>query len=235
MTNPTATVSVVVQRVGLCVLAAVLLMETGCVNRRIYERTKAETVEQTQALESVREDVKALDLQIAELQAANHREDAAASDLRMAIQQEEDQLPIMRQRAEERLSSLKGQVATLMNQSWHLARKIADMRQERASLQTMAAQYKEEMETTPSPLLAAADLSQPAMAPGTVTDASVSSIPLGEGEPPQIAQAAPAASSLTPVKPAVSSPPVNIEPSPDTSWIGMIANWFSTIWNWLFG
>lgn len=235
MTHPTVTLSVVIQRVGLCLLAAVLLMETGCVSRRTYERTKAETVEQTQTLESVREDVRALDQQIAELQAANHREDAAVSDLRMAIQQEADQLPIMRQRSEERLSSLKVQVATLMNQSWHLARKIADMRQERASLQTLVAQYKEEMEATPSPLLAAADLNQPAMAQATVTDASVSSVPLGESELTQIAQAAPAASSLTPVKPAVSSPPVNIEPSTDTSWIGVIANWFSMIWNWLFG
>lgn len=236
MTHPTVTVSVVLQRVGLCLLAAVLLMETGCVSRRIYERTKAETAEHTQAFESVREDVKALDQQIAELHAANHREDAAVSDLRMAIQQEEDQLPIMRQRSEERLSSLKVQVATLMNQSWHLARKIADMRQERASLQTLVAQYKEEMEATPSPLLAAADLNQPAMAPATVTDASVSSAPLGESELTQIAQAAPAASGLTPAKPAVSSSPVNLEPpTTTTSWIGVIANWFSMIWNWLFG
>ena len=143
--------SLVTQRVVLCALAAVLLLEVGCVSRRTYERVKAETVEQTRALEAVREDVRELDGKVAGLQASNRREDAAMSELRAAIQREEEQLPILRQRAEDTLASLKTQVATLMNQSWHLARKIVDIRQESVSLQTKVAQYKEEIEQDQSP------------------------------------------------------------------------------------
>ncbi len=146
MTRPTGTRFLAVQRVVFCVLAAVVFLEVGCVSRGTYEKVKAETLEQTQALEAVRGDVRELDQEIAGLQASNRREDAAMSELRGTIQREEEQLPIMRQRAEDALASLKTQVATLMNQSWQLARKIVDIRQESVSLQTKVAQYKEEIQ-----------------------------------------------------------------------------------------
>ena len=61
MTRFIGTMSLVAQRVVLCALAVVLLLEVGCVSRHTYERVKAETVEQTHALEAVREDVRELD------------------------------------------------------------------------------------------------------------------------------------------------------------------------------
>ncbi len=99
------------------------------------------------------------------MQASNRREDVAVSELRAAIQREEEQLPIMRQRAEDTLASLKIQVATLMNQSWHLARKIVDIRQESVSLQTKVAQYKEEIEQIRAPVMVASNRNKPAITP----------------------------------------------------------------------
>ncbi len=61
MTRPTGTMSLVDSTGCSRVFAVVLLLEVGCVSRRTYERVKAETVEQTQALEAVREDVRELD------------------------------------------------------------------------------------------------------------------------------------------------------------------------------
>ena len=236
MTRPTATMSPVVQQVVLCVLAAVLLSEAGCVSRHTYESIKAEMLEQTQALESVREDVRELDREIAGLQASNRREDAAVSELRTAIQREEEQLPIMRQRAEDTLASLKTQVATLMNQSWHLARKIVDIRQESVSLQTKVAQYKEEMEQA---LSAASERDKPAITQALSSEAPASSVaPNQDAEPKQVTQAAasPPQSLAPPVKPSVSSPSVNVDPPrANDSWIGIITSWLSKIWNWLFG
>ena len=237
MTHPTCTMSPVVQRVVPCVLAVVLLLEAGCVSRHTYERVKAETLEQTQALEAVREDVRELDREIAGLQTSNRREDAAVSELRAAVQREEEQLPIMRQRAEDTLASLKTQVATLMNQSWHLARKIVDIRQESASLQTKVAQYKEEMELARAPVMVASDRDKPAITQAIASEAPASSVsPTQDAEPTQVAQVAPLPPSLAPVKPSVSSPSVNVDPpQANDSWIGMITNWFYKIWNWLFG
>lgn len=237
MTCPTGTMPPAIQRVVLCVLAAVLLLEVGCVSRRTYERVKAETLEQTQALEAIREDVKALDRETVELQASNRREDAAVSDLRSAIQREEEQLPVMRQRAEDTLASLKIQVATLMNQSWHLARKIVDIRQESDSLQIKVAQYKEEMELAGAPMVAASDKSKPAIPQADISETSAASLSSDQDpEPTHVAQADSPPPSLAPVKPSVSSPSVNVDPpQANDSWIGIITNWFYKIWNWLFG
>jgi septal ring factor EnvC (AmiA/AmiB activator) len=237
MTRPTATMSPVVQQVVLCVLAAVLLSEAGCVSRRTYESVKAEMLEQTQALESVREDVRELDREIAGLQASNRREDAAVSELRATIQREEEQLPIMRQRAEDTLASLKTQVATLMNQSWHLARKIVDIRQESVSLQTKVARYKEEMEQAFSPVMAASERDKSAITEAVASEAPVSSVASTQDvESTQVAQAVPPPQSLAPIKPSVSAPSVNVDPpQANDSWIGIITSWFAKIWNWLFG
>ena len=235
MTNPTATVSMLVQRVGLCLFAVLLLMEVGCVSRRTYERVKAETQEHTRALESVREDVRALDEQIAELQAANRQEDTTTAELRATIQQEEEQLPIMRQRAETMLASLKTQVANLMNQSWHLARKIADIRHESASLQTIAAQYKQEMKVVQSAPLMESDQEHPPITQATMTE-TLTAIPLPNPsiEVTDITQAAPGDSGPVPVSSSVPSPSVNAEPSTASdSWISMIVGWLTTFWNWL--
>ncbi len=237
MTNPSIAVSPVVQRVVLCLLAAALLTDIGCVSRRAYEQIKAETIEHTQALEAAREDIKELDQQIAGLQAANRHEDAIAGELRATIQREEAQLPIMRQQAEERLSSLKTQVANLLNQSWHLARKIADIRDESASLQAMASRYKQEMEEAHASLRRVASHStKPSVTQTTpAEEPSIPALPpIEDMAPPQVAQAVSPAPHLAPVAPSASSSPVNVEPSTtNDSWIGMITSWLLALWNWL--
>ncbi len=239
MTRPTGTMSLVVHRVVLCVLAAVLFSEVGCVSRRAYERVQAETLEHTQALEAMREDLRELDREIAGLQASNRHEDADVSELQAAIQREEDQLPIMRQRAEDTLSSLKTQVATLMNQSWHLARKIVDIRQESATLQTKVAQYKEKIEQAQLSMLMGSNETRLPIAQATVIEPPPpSTVPTDQIDQteasPQIAQVNPTPPSPPPIKP-VPSPSVKADPpSANDSWIGTITNWFVKIWNWLF-
>ena len=236
MTRPTGTRSLAVQRVVFCVLAAVVFLEVGCVSRGTYEKVKAETLEQTQALEAVRGDVRALDQEIAGLQASNRREDAAMSELRGTIQREEEQLPIMRQRAEDALASLKTQVATLMNQSWQLARKIVDIRQESVSLQTKVARYKEEIQRSQASVLVALEREKLVITEPVISEESISSVvPTQNAEPTQVAQAASPLPSPAPLKPAAPSPSVKIDsPSTIDSWVEMITSWLSKIWSWLF-
>ncbi len=239
MTNPSIAVSPVAQRVVLCLLAATLLTDIGCVSRRAYEQIKAEAIEHTQALVTAREDIKELDQQIAGLQAANRQEDAIAGELRATIQREEVQLPIMRQQADERLSSLKTQVASLLNQSWQLARKIADIREESASLQSMASRYKQEMEEAHASLRrVAAHSTTPSVAHTTpVEEPSIPALPpIEDIAPPQVAQAVSPAPNvdLAPITPSASSSSGNVEPATtNDSWIGMIASWLLALWNWL--
>ena len=237
MTHPIGTMSLVAQRVVLCALAMVLLLEIGCVSRRTYERVKAETVEQTQALEAIREEVRELDREVAGLQASNRREDAAKSELRAAIQREEEQLPILRQRAEDTLASLKTQVATLMNQSWHLARKIVDIRKESISLQAKVAQYKEKMEEARAPVMVASGRDKPIITPTVTSEAPTSSVtPIQDAEPTQTAQTVSPSPNLAPVKPPAPAPSMDVDPpQASDSWIGIITSWFVKIWNWLFG
>ena len=237
MTHPIGTMSLVAQRVVLCALAMVLLLEIGCVSRRTYERVKAETVEQTQALEAVREEVRELDREVAGLQASNRREDAAKSELRAAIQREEEQLPILRQRAEDTLASLKTQVATLMNQSWHLARKIVDIRKESISLQAKVAQYKEKMEEARAPVMVASGRDKPIITPTVTSEAPTSSVtPIQDAEPTQTAQTVSPSPNLAPVKPPAPAPSMDVDPpQASDSWIGIITSWFVKVWNWLFG
>lgn len=237
MTCPTGTASLVAQRVVLCVLAAVLLSDVGCVSRRTYERVKAETLAQTQALEAVREDVRELDGEIAGWQASNRREDAVVSELHAAIQREEEQLPIMRQRAEDTLASLKTQVANLMNESWHLARKILDIRQESVSLQTKVAQYKEEKQQAKSSALVASSANKPAITQAAVIEPPPSMVPTSPSEAsPEIAQTNPSPPTPPPVTSAAPAPSVKgDQPSTSDSWIDMIMNWLSGLWNWILG
>jgi hypothetical protein len=236
MTRPTGTRSLAVQRVVFCVLAAVVFLEVGCVSRGAYEKVKAETLEQTQALEAVRGEVRELDQEIAGQQASNRREAAAIAELRGTIQREEEQLPIMRQRAEDALASLKTQVATLMNQSWQLARKIVDIRQESVSLQAKVAQYKEDLQRPHASVMVDLEREKLVITEPVISEESISSVvPTQNIELTQVAQAASPPTSPAPLKPAAPSPSVKIDP-PSTidSWIEMITSWLSKIWSWLF-
>lgn len=235
MTHPTTIVLGTLQRITVCVLAGMLCMEVGCVSRSAYERIKAQAQEDTQTLEVVRDEVKELDQQVAGLQAANRQDDATTAELRMALQREEEQLPIMRERAEASLTSLKGQVTALMNQSWNLARKIADLRHESASLQSTAAQYKQEMEEAPAAGPVAADEKEPGVAQAIATEPAVPAQP--PSQVPIVAQRSePVAPTpnLSPQAPSTPSPSVNTDPAEtDNSWISMILSWLTTFWNWL--
>jgi hypothetical protein len=237
MTNPSTPVSTVGQRIVLCLLAAALLTDIGCVSRRAYEQIKAQTIEHAQALDTAREDIKELDQQVAGLQAANRHEDTIAGELRATIQREEEQLPIMRQQADDKLSSLKSQVANLLNQSWHLARKIADIRDESASLQIMAARYKQEIEEAHASLRRVSSHStKPSITHTTpAEEPSIPALPpIEDIAPPQVSQAVSPAPNPAPVAPSASSSPVNVEPTTtNDSWIGMITSWLLALWNWL--
>lgn len=240
MTNPTRSVSSVVQRIALCLLGAALLMDIGCVSQRAYERVKAETIKHTHALETVREDVRELDQQIAGLQAENQRESAIIGELHATIQREQELLPVVRQEAEDRLSSLKTQVAGLLDQSWHLARKIADLRHESTALHAMAAQYKQEMEHVQTQartsVLVASHSNAPSIANETATEAPpVQELPpVEEIDPPQVAQAVSPTLDVAPVTPPTPSSSVDLEPAPaNDSWFTMIIGWLLAFWNWL--
>lgn len=235
MTNPTTTVSGVFQGITICLLAGALLTEVGCVSQSAYERIKAETQEHTRALESVRDEVKELDQQIVGLQAANQHEDATTAELRAAVQREAEQLPVMRQRAEAVLTSLKGQVAALMNQSWSLARKIADLRHESASLQTAAANYKQEREEGQASLTVAADEEESNITPALTAELSTpSESPTLEPVVAQLAEPTAVSPSLSASAPSIPAPSMNTDPpETDNSWIGRIFSWLTTFWNWL--
>lgn len=236
MIIPTTTVSGIFQRITVCLLTGALLTEVGCVSRSAYERLKAETQEHTRALESVRDEVKGLDQQIAELQAANRHEDATTAELRAAVQREEEQLPVMRQRAEATLTSLKGQVAALMNQSWNLARKIADLRHESVSLQSTVAQYKQEVEETQAAVPVASDEEEPAITPAvTAEPPTPSGSPVEEPIVAQRAEPVAPTPSLSPSTTSAPSPSMSADPpGTDNSWVDMIFSWLTTFWNWLF-
>lgn len=232
MTNPT---TIALQRITACVLAGMLWIETGCASQSAYERLKAQTQEYTEALEPVRVEVKELDQLIAELQATNRQEDATAAELRRALQQEEEQLPVMRQRAEAMLTSLRGQVTTLMNESWHLARKIADLRHQSASLQSTAARYKEKMEDARDAVPMSADAEEPGAAQTSTAEAPTPAEP--PAQKPVVAQlpepVAPT-QNLPSSVPSMPSPAMDTDPAEtEDSWVSMILSWLTTFWNWL--
>ncbi|MGE0645566.1 MAG: hypothetical protein AB7P24_18055 [Nitrospira sp.] len=244
MTSRTRSLPPLVRLLTLCLFALLLLMDIGCVSQRAYEQIRAETREHTQALAVIQEDVKGLDQLIAELQAANRHEDAVTGELRATIQREEEQLPVMRQEAEERLSSLKTQVASLLDQSWHLARKISDIRSDSASLKAMAAEYKQEVELaqTHASALVVSHPASPPIANRDLTDEEEplppAMLPAEEKGPPQVVQAvSPTSDPIlnTPTSPAAPPPATTVEPPTvaDESWIDMIAGWLLAFWNWL--
>lgn len=210
-------------------------MEAGCVSQSAYERLKAQAQEDRHTLDGVRDEVKELDQHIADLQATNRQEDATTAELRMALQREEEQLPVMRQRAEAMLTSLKGQVSTLMNQSWYLARKIAELRQQSAALQSTAAQYKQEMEDAQAAVPISTDEEESGVSQAMAAE------PPAPAEPPS--QAPIVAQLPEPVAPTPNlSSPAPSRPSPamttdpagtDDSWVSIILSWLTTFWEWL--
>jgi hypothetical protein len=229
MTNPA-----IFQRFYFSLFAVILLMEAGCVSRHTYEKARAEADELRRTLDIARTDVTELDGRIAALQAANRRDDAVTIELRAAIQREQDQLSVLRQRADAQLASLQAQVARLVNQSRALSKQIADARQERASLQAMTAQYNEELEESrfmPTPVALStgeAIQAQPAVTVGAPSSTATSA----DGSPQQTAQVNPVA----PPKPAIPPPPAKVEPPPaDDSWTGVIMEWLSSLWSLIFG
>ncbi|MBL8072739.1 MAG: hypothetical protein JNL29_00115 [Nitrospira sp.] len=235
MTNPTTIIPAILQRITVCVLAGALSTELGCVSRSAYERLKADTQEHTRALESVRDEMQELDQLIAGLQAANRHEGTTTAELRAAVQREEEQLPVMRQRAETMLTSLKGQVAALMNQSWHLARKIADLRHESALLQSTAAHFKQEAEETQAalPAASASDEEEPALPQAVSAEPPMPlESPAEESIVAQLIPPVSPTSSLSASAPPTPSMSADI-PGTDNSWVGMILSWLTTFWNWL--
>lgn len=229
-----STRSIIILRISFCLLTSGLLTEGGCVSKTTYNKTKAEAEELTQSLETARAEVKELNQHITELQAANRREDAVAAETLAAIQREQDLLSIYRQRADERLAILQSQVAGLVSQSRLLARQMADAKQEGASLQAMVNQYKEEIEASQSlPISAASTTDTPTSGQLTMTQPPPPTTATSQlAPPPQVAQTNP----MAPAKPTVPSRPAKVEPVPaDDSWTGMITNWLSSLWNWIFG
>ena len=235
MKNPSAVATYIgIQRISLCLLTGAFLAAVGCVSQHRYDRTRAEADELVRTLDTTRSDLKELDQRIAALRAANRREDAVTTELRLAIQREQDMLPILRQRGDDQLAALQAQVARLVNQSRLLAREMAGAKHESDSLRAMVAQYKEEMEESQSlsmPLEPAASV--PADAQPTVTPVVPSITPTNPAAAPQqTAQANPVA----PTKQSSPPGPAKVEPAPpvDESWIGMIRNWLSSLWSWIF-
>jgi hypothetical protein len=227
MTKPAA------QRISVFLLSAVWLTAAGCVTRHAYEKARAEADELARTLAIARTDVSELDRRIADLQAANRREDAATTALRAAIQREQDQLPILRQRADAQLASLQAQVAHLINQSRALTRQIADAKRESVSLRALTEQYKQELEE-PSPLLVptASETGEP-VAPTPSSSTASPGSPVNPAVPlQQTARIAPVAAP----QPSIPPPPAQINPGPvDHSWTGMIMSWLSSLWSLLFG
>jgi hypothetical protein len=223
----------ILHRFCFFLLTAVLLTEAGCVTRQAYEKARAEADELNRTLDSARTDVTELDRRIAELKDANRREDAVTTDLRAAIKREQDQLAVLRQRADAHLASLQAQVAHLVNQSRAMTRQIADAKQERASLHAMTAQYEQELEESrlmPTPVALSSSESIPGH-PVLPTGTPSATAPNPAGAPQQTAQANP----IVPPKPAIPPSPASVEPPPaDDSWTGMITGWFSMLWSWIF-
>ncbi|HMS84895.1 MAG TPA: hypothetical protein PKD12_14700 [Nitrospira sp.] len=235
MTNPTNTVSKALRRITVCALAGMLWVEFGCVSQSVYERIKAQAQEDGRTLEVVRGEVQELDQQIAGLQAANRHEDGTTAELRMALQHEEEQLPIMRQRAEASLTSLKGQVTTLLNESWYLARKIADLRHQSTSLQTAAAQYEQEMEDAQAAVPMSANEEDPGVAQAIVAEPPApaeppSQVPIVAQQPEPVAPTP----NPSPSAPSMPSSVMNTAPAEaDDSWVTMILSWLMSLWDWL--
>jgi len=220
-----------------CIFVVAMLGETGCVSQRAYEQARHEADELNRSLNEAKAEVNELGQRIGELETENQEKDSTAAELRASVQREAEALPVLRRRANEKLTLLHTQVTSLVSQSRGLARKIADAKKEHASLKVLVAQYKEEIEDArlleetaePEPSIAPPDppipapvaeaetqIPPPVVAPNPVTT-----------PPQQMAQVTP----VTPVKPPQPAPP---PPVPEEeSWLDIIMNWFVSIWDWV--
>lgn len=220
---------------GCWLLTGALLAGAGCVSQQTFDKTKAETEELTRTLEATRLDVSELNQRIAGLQAANRHEDAVTTELRASIQREQDMLPILRQRADEKLGGLQTQVASLVSQNRQLTREMAEATQEGASLQARVTALKQELEESRSlpPLIPpTVNMPAPVLPPPTAAPVAPAVTPSDPLAPPrQTAQADP----VPPVKQSSPPRPAKADPAPaDDSWTSMIANWVSSLWSWIF-
>ena len=227
--------STIAPGISVCLIIGAILAASGCVSQRAYEQAKAEAGELARSLDATRADVQALDQHITQLQAANQTEEALATELRTAVQREADMLPILRRQASERLTSLQGQVVTLINQSRKLARQVSDAKREHTNLKALVSQYKHEAEEARSvPEPSVAEVPMPAQAPlvaGEPIPAPVAA-PAPITPPQQMAQITP----VTPAKPQALPRPVQTPPAPvDESWFDMVMGWFSSVWDWFMG
>lgn len=218
-----------------CLLVGAVLAASGCVSQRAYEQARAEADELARTLDATRADVQELDQHIARLQAANQAEDAAAAELRIAIQREADMLPVLRRRASERLTSLQAQVVTLVNQSRMLTRQVSDAKREHTNLKTLVIQYKQEAQETRSiPEPSTAEIPMPAVAPPVVAEPLSAPVaaPAPITPPQQMAQVTP----VTPVKPQALPRPIPTPPAPaDETWFDMVMGWLVGVWDWVMG
>lgn len=230
--------STIAPGITACLLIMAVLAASGCVSQRAYEQARAEADELARSLDATRADVQELGQHIAHLQAANEAEDAAATELRTAIQREADMLPLLRQRASERLTLLQAQVVTLVNQSRALTRQVSDAKQEHTNLKALASQYKKEAEearSMPEPEPAPAEVLMPAAEPMLTTAAPTPppvAAPTPITPPQQMAQVTP----VTPVKPQALPRPIQAPPAPvEETWFDMVMGWMIGVWDWIVG
>ena len=230
-----ASSSTIAPGITACLLIGAVLAASGCVSQRAYEQARAEADELARTLDATRADVDELGQHITQLQAANQAEDALAIELRTAIQREAEMLPVLRQRASNRLTSLQAQVVTLINQSRTLARQVSDAKREHTNLKTLVTQYKQEAEeaqSMPEPAMAEVPM---VAAPPIVADAPILppvAAPSPISPPQQMAQLTP----VTPVKPQALPRPIQTPPAPvDESWFDMVIGWLTSTWDWLIG
>lgn len=225
----------VVAPLGFC-----LLLGAGCVSRHTYDTIRTEADELTRAVETARSENEDLEQQVAMLQLRNKQEDAALLEVRAAIRQELEAAPLLRQRADDKLGALQTQVAYLVNQNRLLGREMAEAKQERVSLQALAAQHKQEVDEasrsvlTPSAFPSSPQYGAPhRLAPAVPTPVQT---PVPTPVPPAVATASAPSPPSIPAKTATVPRPAKAAPDqPDESWAGKIKSWASSLWGWIFG
>jgi hypothetical protein len=208
----------------------VLLSTVSCVSRETYAKTKAEAEESMRALDAARTDVREMEQHVEVLRTINKKEQAAAADIRAAMQQHLETAPLMRQQADERLAVLQGQVSRLVQQSRLLGREIGEAKQERASLQALLAQYKQDTEES-----RLRPLSVPS-SPAPSSDVSTLTAPIAVPANPPAAQLQAQAQPPADKAPATVTRMVKTDPvREDNSWTGTIKTWVTNFWSWIFG
>jgi len=219
------------KKLAAIAMTCVLLLTVSCVSLDRYEKTKAEAEELTRALETARTETKEMEQRLDVLRAINKKEDAATADIRAAIQQQLEAAPLMRQQADEKFAVLQAQVARLVQQSRLLGREIGEAKQERASLQALVDQYKQETEESrlrplsmPSPPRPSSDVStlSPTV-PTPVTPPAAQSQTQTQPQPPS--EKVPSVTRTGKTDPA----------REDDSWSGTIKSWVANLWSWIFG